>query len=92
MRVRGADRPSSGDDDMAHELDAVAERHVAADDAEGPILTPAPSFAPVLDDRRRMDCHFSHFDSQMRVRRRSRQHGADFGFGHDLAVDLRFAA
>lgn len=33
-----ADLRRSGDDDVAHELDALAERYIAADDTEGPDL------------------------------------------------------
>ena len=88
MRVRGADGGAAGDDDVAHQLDAVAERDVAADHAEGTDLHALAE--PGARPRRSPSAwHLSHFGiacADLRIDQR-----ADLGLGHDLAVHLGLA-
>ena len=53
----GADAGAAGDDHVAHQLDPVCERDLAADQAEGTDAHTLAEPGPRLDDRRRVRPH-----------------------------------
>ena len=68
-----ADRGAAGDDDVADQLDALAELDLGADHAERARSHAGAELGAVLDDRRRVNFDVSHSCSQMPWRRRSQR-------------------